>query len=85
MEFRIWSLEHGQQNKIGTWTTEQNWNMDYGTGLKHEKQIRFVTRIPEQVWNQRNMENMAASEQGQDWSMDNRTKMKHGQQNKIET
>jgi hypothetical protein len=49
MEFGTWNmenrtrLEHGQQNKIGTWTTQQNWNKDNGTGLKHEKQIRFGT------------------------------------------
>ena len=48
-------FEHGQQNKIGTWTTEQNWNKDNGTVFKHEKHIRFVTRIPEHVWNIENM------------------------------
>ena len=30
-------LEHEQQNLIRTWTTEQTWNKDTGTGLKHEK------------------------------------------------
>ena len=72
MEFRIWSLEHGEQNKIGTWTTEQNWNKYNRMGLKHEKHIRFVTRIPEQVWN---MENMTA--------LNNRMRFEHGQQNKV--
>ena len=31
------------------------------------------------------MENMTASEQGQDWSMDNRTKMEHGQHDSFGT
>ena len=52
MEFGTWRtepdrLEHGQQNKIGTWTTEQHWNKDNGTGLKHKNRLLFVTRIPE--------------------------------------
>jgi hypothetical protein len=50
-------LEHGQHNKIGTWTTEQDWNMDNRTKLEHGQQNengtwtteQDFTRITEQV------------------------------------
>ena len=77
-------FEHRKQKKIGTWTTEQDWNRTTEFFWKKDR-IRVGLRIPEQVWNQRNMENITALEQGQDWSMDNRTKKEHGQQNKIGT
>jgi hypothetical protein len=50
-----------------------------------KKQIRFVAKMPEQVWNQGNMENMTALEQRQDWNTENRRKLEHGKQKKTGT
>ena len=51
MEFRKCSLEHGEQNKIGTWITEQDWNMDNRTRLEHGQQNKIGTWTTEEDWN----------------------------------
>ena len=58
---------------IGTWTTEQNWNKDNGTGLKHGT---------DQVCNKDTRTGLEPGEHGEHYSFRTRTRLEHGQQNK---
>ena len=44
------NMEHREQNKFGTWRTEQIWNMENRTNMEHGKQNEVESRkILEQV------------------------------------
>ena len=83
LENGVWNMEnrkrfeHEQQNLIRTWTTEQTWNKDTGTGLKHEK--------TDQVCSKDARTGLEPGEYGEHDSFRTKTRLEYRKQKKIGT